>query len=116
MAPPDSFHGDAHARAARPGRGLPAGLLDDLRHVEVAALGRLELVVDAGERLLDGVLGRGVEHLRLDRGVVVRPRDEDELVRGGCAQREGGVKGWAVADALWAAQALQMRYGLRKRG
>ena len=37
------------------------------------ALRRLVLLVDAGEALLERVLGRGVQHLRLDRGVVVRP-------------------------------------------
>ena len=36
-------------------------------------LSRLVLLVDAGERLLEGVLRRGVQHLRLDRSVVVRP-------------------------------------------
>ena len=36
-------------------------------------LSRLVLLVDAGERPLEGVLRRGVQHLRLDRGVVVRP-------------------------------------------
>ena len=36
-------------------------------------LSRLVLIVDAGERLLEGVLRRGVQHLRLDRSVVVRP-------------------------------------------
>ena len=59
-----------------------ARLLFDLRLVEVAALGRLVLVVDAGEGLFDRILGRRVEHLRLHRRVVVRPRDEDELVGG----------------------------------
>ena len=37
------------------------------------ALRRLVLLVDAREALLERVLGRGVQHLRLDRGVVVRP-------------------------------------------
>ena len=90
--------GRSQARAARDGRGARgrrpppplifaccldgAGLLFYLRLVEVAALGRLVLVVDAGEGLFDRILGRRVEHLRLHRRVVVRPRDEDELVGG----------------------------------
>ena len=50
-----------------------AGLLLDLGLVEVAAVGRLVLLVDAREGLLERVLLACVEHLRLDARVVVRP-------------------------------------------
>ena len=48
-----------------------------------AAPAHLVLLVDAGEGLLQGILGARVEHLGLDGRVVIRPRHENELVGGG---------------------------------
>lgn len=61
-----------------------ARLLLDFDLVQVAAVSGLVLLVDAGQGLLQGILGGRIEHLRLDAGVIVRPVS---FAEGGHGQR-----------------------------
>ena len=75
-----------------------ASLFHDLLEVEVAAVGGLVLFIDSRECLLERILRRRVEHLRLDRRVVVRPvaRGWKTGARVGRAARGHATRGLAV--------------------